>query len=1221
MKSLNLIFSLLLFPFLFLLRYSLTLKEKVYFKQKNSKHAKNEKLHHQFITFIISILFFTLLVTSPVSAVTPGIDCSSLDSDNTVEGNDTTTSGTLNAADPQGNTNHYYQYITGGPGEVIIRFQSTESIKFYASTDCPMTDYFVEVDPARTEGNGLITLDTNTTIYINAERTNRNADYNFTIEFTEAPTELDLPPTLCYDYSYEQKGIYFTENNDGSLEPSIIGTELDPTEPITVEFYIQNTDAADNDMENMVVNIFDINTTQAAYELGTTYIIEPGELTTTHYTDINATASYNNDIIIGDVESRNFFYVYYDLDPTSTVIDIPLNIRLDYDVSYDYGTSSSVDIHYETVINSAISLCNRNNFSYTPAYGIFNMEDSVLSYADDDKGYYNLPTQTVNRVGAFVVAAYDASNVYSRIQVNTPVAIELIDAGKHDDTATSCREPDSVVGSRIWVIFDDDAKRTDFNYDTINTAVNDPVLDNILPLLRAEEFYNIALENAAFKLSYNGAGNGELIELDKVTCGPNNHDDEWCYNVLNFTEIIKYNGGNCIQDVDGREGNIDKIPQFCNNAGLDNASAMTPAELAVCMECIYGFDVNYLCSRDNFAIRPESYRMTLNDQKQTDTTQQSTIAINDDEGTNQDRNHTTDNGPYHVAAGYNYALQIRATNHENDNATLGYDAGFFIDGNDSQRFFSLAWQPFTDDGTYCNDTEDHNKTLSLINGGADLNLSSTQVGKYNLTIFDKLWTRVDWDPTVMTHHTTGQGAGYFLAGTDCVENTSYVPQSSTLTSIDNNNIIENVSGCDISSNNHTNIDADPDLKYKDIALRVHPYKFDLNGSNPIDPMIGPYTRTNDQTFVYINTPPTLDANNTNMSYNMNGTFFAAGYYDIGSLSNFVTGCYADDVNMDLNFTYNSPEPALDKEPFLSYSLKDHNTTDSTDIFRPDQTTPTDDFEVGTHDSSITAFIIAQGEEFFDKDMKGAITMDLGYNFVRDYNKTLNPRYIEFHDFNITYIDDGSKPSLVKADLESDFQIFGDRILDHNVTFVYGRAKPSQEFYDGVTASFIDTPVSVVVYCDQDPITCSAVYNIDTALGKTDEYNWYLLRDSATKVDPTNDHVTTENDGNITLDVNATTPGASVAPSDPTAVAINNSGGVNNPDVRVTATVADRPLDVYIDFGANTNRWLIYNKSQNTIPTHFYRVEFIGQMDWAGHGDTGHVVDSNISTKKNRRLSW
>ncbi len=54
----------------------------------------------------------------------------------------------------------------------------------------------------------------------------------------------------------------------------------------------------------------------------------------------------------------------------------------------------------------------------------------------------------------------------------------------------------------------------------------------------------------------------------------------------------------------------------------------------------------------------------------------------------------------------------------------------------------------------------------------------------------------------------------------------------------------------------------------------------------------------------------------------------------------------------------------------------------------------------------------------------------------------------------------------------------------------------------------------------------------------------------------------------------------------------------------------------------TNTWLIYNaESANSISDPFYKVRFIGTSDWAGEGDTGHVVDSNASTKKNRRLGW
>ncbi|EIF50965.1 hypothetical protein [Sulfurovum sp. AR] len=1129
-----------------------------------------------FKLYLLPSLLFLLLHTSQLTAASNSCPGSVI------------SGSVLNAAlIDDTNEDDYYRYTPGDYGQITLSFSATEKINIYVSKDACDDDGILSIGNGETSGYVTVNVTDTETLYIHAEYFHNDADYNITLNFEPA-----LPVDICYDYAYKQNDVYLTEENDGSFDPRIQGTGL-TNDNITVELYIQNIDPADTAMENLTVDIFDINVSQATYVPNSTWVTQPGELTPTNVTDVNSSASYNNDIAINDVISRDFFYLNYDLSPLGNEIDIPLNVRLNY-------TGNNI------VIDSTIPLCNNNSLNYTPAYGIFNVEDSILTYLDK----YNLPTQTANRVGDLVVAAYEADDVYQRKNVSTVVAVELIDAAKHGGIATSCAQYDSALTPRIWLTFDNNVSRTDFDYTTITDAIANGALSDQIPIngpfiSTAPEFYSIARENAAFRITYNGAGSGDLLNTEAVTCPPQAGAGT-CYNVKNFTEAIKYNGGNCAQDVDGNSKNIDKIPQFCNNAGTAAASAMTPGELATCMECIYGFDVNFLCSRDNFAIRPESYRMTLNDQNQNDPTQQSLIAINDNLAGNQNRNHTN-NTPYHVAAGYNYALQIRAANHVDDNATPGYNVGFFMDGNDSQRSFRLAWPASVNpSSTYCNDTADHNKTVTLLNGGADLNLSSDQVGKYNLTMFDRLWTRVDWDPTLMTHHTTGQGAGYFLTGRDCVWGTSAVPSQNTLTGFSGENLT-NVSGCDISSDNHTNINNN--LEYKDIALRVHPYKFDLNGSNPINPNVGPYTRTNGQTFVYIDTPPTMDENNTDMSYNMNGTFFAAGYNDIGSLSNFVTGCYADDLNMALSFTYNSPEPSSSKTPFLSYSLKDHNTTDKTDIYRPVPVSGyllDDHFEVGDHNSSTVPLIIDQNGTFFVKPMLGAITMDLGYNFKRDYNNTLNPRYIEFHDFNITY---KTNPTNIKADLQSDHQIFGDIILDHDVTFVYGRAKPSQYFYDDVTANFVDTPISIVIYCDQDPVTCSAVYNItNTTFGQTDEYNWYLSLG----------HVTNENDGNITL--NAST-GGSVSPTDPAAVAINDSGGVNDPDVRVSATATIRPLNVDITFGADTNRWLVYNKDKNETPIPFYRVRFIGQSGWAGYGDTGHVVDTDASTKKNRRLGW
>ena len=1215
MKNLNIFLELLLLPFLLLLRYSLTLKGSVHSKQKHGEQVKSKKLHRQFLTYIIPILFFTLLATSPLSAAAN--DCAT--SDEIIIG---TEIGNLNST----NTDDYYIFIPGELGEVVVRFESNETINFSAGSgkNCGGITNFIE--ESDTTWIGVLTLDTaDSIIYIHAERKNKDTDYNITIDFTPLPTKPNIPSNICYVYTYEQNGQPFTEENNGSKNPSISGNP-DAVDPITVEIYVQNLDPV-TDMNLATLNIFDINTSQATYVPESTKITKFLETVPIDYSDVgrDTGASHNNDIVIGDVDSREYFYVYYDIEPITANIDIPLNVSLDYNVTYNYGLASEIEYQYTVPLDSNIPICNTGNFQYTPAYGIFNMEDSVLTNTNK----YNLPTQTANRVGSFVVAAYDSVDIYQRKDVYTPVAVELIDAGKYGGTATSCGIPDSTMGPRIWVIVGDETDplnpvltdRVNFNHATITSAIaNGQVSDQILvsgsTVNYAEDFFSSVRQNATFRIAYNAAADGGLIGLVPVTCKTGT---DICYNVNNFTEIIKYNGGNCIQDVDGQPANTDKIPQFCNNAGLANASAMTKEELAVCMECIYGFDVNYLCARDNFAIRPESYRINLNDQDQNDVTQQSSIALNDDLGTNQNRNHTN-NTPYHVAAGYNYALQIRATNHQDDNPTPGYDVGFFIDGNDSQRFFSLAWQPFTNDGTYCNDIDDHNKSMSLINGGADLNLSSPQIGKYNLTIMDKLWTRVDWDPTLMTHHTTGQGAGYFLTGTDCVQNTSYVPSQGTPTTY-SGEYLTNVSGCNITSDNHTN--SDNGNKYKDIALRVHPYKFDLNNSsysNPINPKIGPYTRTNGQTFVYIDTPPTMDQNDTNMSYNMNGTFVAAGYDD-GTLSNFVDGCYADDVNMTLNFIYNYGD-IPPTTPFLTYSLKDYNNTNSAKIYRPDQTTTSDHFEVVDHNSTTTPLVIEQNATFFAKDMKGAITMDLGYNFRRTYNQVLNPRYIEFQDFNITHATISMSPTNIYANLTNDHKIFGDLILDHNVSFLYGRAKPGKFFYEDITISSAKTPVSIIVYCDMNFSACQDRGVLQIVDAQTNEPNWWLSLD----------HNTDDSDGNIVLVRGSITEGGTnptVTPAaSPDTLTILSNAIDNTVKVSSGSTPPPTlPMTVEIDLDTNSappllaNRWLIYNKYNNSVPSPFYKVRFINIGGWTGVGLTGNVVETNASSKKTKRLDW
>ena len=992
-------------------------------------------------------------------------------------------------------------------------------------------------------------------------------------------------PNLCYDYAYKQFDRYFTEDNNGSILPSIIGSGLYTAEPVTVELFFQNTENSDISFSNITVDIIDINSTQATYAPNSTYVINPGNVFPQQYNTITG-------IPVDDINSQDYFYIDYNLDLLSSNINMSLNANINYEIVFSDGSGTTSTIPYTTNMHS-MSLCSALNFAYQPSYGNFNVENSIL--AQNQK--YNLPTQTVGRAGDFAVTSYDPLNVNTRKGISTAVAVDLIDAGKYHGIEASCSEPDSALTPRIWLIFDNNQTSMPFDANTIATAIaNGTISDQIsgsgTPITSAAEFYGNARENTAFRVSFNKAGDDTgVIKLQPSNC--TGQQVAPCVEVLNFPDLSQTDLGNgpgrCVQDIDGNPSNADTIPQNCGNAG---AAGMDSVQLAVCMECLYGYNIDFYCSRDNFATRPESFRMTLNDQNQTDTTQQNFIAKNDDITSTH-----TSSSAINVVAGYTYGLDINATNYQNEDSSLGYFASFLPDGEGGDRSIRFDWFASGNDAA-CNDTGDQNQTTDFFNGVANVQLISQQIGKYNLTLLDKKWTKVDWDTNSMAHHFNGSYAAYFLQGADCRQNSSVVPVEDSTTAT----YLDDTSGCDITTNNesltpsyHTNLPNS--TYYTDLALFVYPYTF--NHASLL-PTVGPNTRTNGQNFVYMDTPPLIDTDNKNMSYNMNGTFYASGYNGV-QLSNFVTGCYAEDINMSLSYIYNTPNQ--NEAPYLWYSLKDHNTTDTNVIYNTLEINTGDNFARPVEPTEgISPLNIIQDDTYFAKEMSGAMTMDLGYNFKREMNKPINPRDITFNDFTLSY---QTIPNGVYADMTNNYQIKEVKTLDTNVNFVYGRAKPSQYLYDDILANQVLTPISTVIYCEHGSVDCSAVYGLPTLNALTDEFDWYLSLGHV---------MTPDGDGNITL--TATNGGTVTSP-----VSINGSNGLDT-NVIVTDGGQAHPLDVDINFDTGTDRWLIFNPDKNdSNPNPFYRVRFIGQSGWAGHGDTGHVVDNNVSTKKNRRLGW
>jgi hypothetical protein len=301
--------------------------------------------------------------------------------------------------------------------------------------------------------------------------------------------------------------------------------------------------------------------------------------------------------------------------------------------------------------------------------------------------------------------------------------------------------------------------------------------------------------------------------------------------------------------------------------------------------------------------------------------------------------------------------------------------------------------------------------------------------------------------------------------------------------------------------------------------------------------------------------------------------------------------------MVLSFTYNHNQPA--NTPYLSYSLQDINTSDRTIVYKPALGSG---LVTGDHDSITTPFVIDQEKAFYKTDMGGAITMDLGYNFKRQNDLPLEPRYITFHDFNVTY---KTNPATLYAKGTNNYIIRGNLPLSQNVTFLYGRAKPSKTLYDDITTNSVQTPISVVAYCSLGFTNCQN-RGFPLIDAQTNETEWWLVTD----------HVTADNDGNITVKLSS-----GAATVNPTSINIV-SAGTNNSVTVTKNNGASVPMTAIIDLDNGTNEWLIYNPlSPTAFPSPFYKVRFIGTGNWAGHGDTGYVVGGATNTKKNKRIGW
>ena len=975
----------------------------------------------------------------------------------------------------------------------------------------------------------------------------------FSLNMFAFETEVFVPE-FCYDYAYAQQNKSFTEDNNGTQGPKLTGT-VNTTDPIELSIFIKSMVDSSISIDNMSVDIDDINVTQATYIPDSTKVAFVGDLiptqsTVTAGTTVDGKFDYIHNIAIGSLQENDYFYLYYSLNPLQTTMDMPISVTANYDLTLD-GNS----IEYKLKLSKDIPMCTYSNFTYLPAKGIFNVVHNnyyTNTISTPGNKYYNIPTQVTNREGNFKVISMSPTNFDELHTTSTIAAVEMIDAGAFHYTDASCKELASSISDRVWVIFDNSSS---VSFD--KTALQSAITNRMTNLTSTDSFYSQARENAAFRITYNSVNDlGSLIQLEK------NGDN---YKILNFTELVQ-DIGTCTQTVEAPSGSsssttaTDQVSVACGNAGNTGISA---DHLAACMECLYGHKTRFVCSRDNFSIRPESFLIKINDQNQTNTTQKARLA-----DTVSGVTGTPSTAVTQLAAGYAYNLEVNATNHLNNNASPGYTK-IFSTATASTDVLGYQWSP-TGVAAGCNDTNDTNLNFQIVNGDITLDSTVNQVGEYTLHMDDTTWTTVDSNPIYMAHH-NGDPTYFISSDTpDCVANSSATQAVNSATK----------NGCNISSNHDS---SGSSLKYRNYSIEFHPYKFDITG---LTPTVG---LNNDvltaSSYVYM--ADMSNSQDENMSLHLNSTISALGYNN-SALTNFVGSCYAKPL--DLNIIKTDTSLTGTDNNTVVYQSRFHDLNASNAIITANN--------VDTNETNTSLPMRVQTlESFFTKNLNGSMNTILNLNYFRKKDIAANPKSVTFTNYNIDCTN-AVADCTFNADLSTN-KTTQKRLPIANATVkhYYGRTHAPRHVFS--SNDHQQAFIYYEVFCNGGGCDKTLLQNGTNSV-ITDDPRWFVNKNHNSGYGTA---------GTVTQKGSAGTVIVNVQPTgnhqDSTTLTYDDSKGT--------------PYKTTME--NNASSWLIYNKYDANDTTNEFDVEFGGSGGWTGLHDTNTTTNSNGADTTNRRIMW
>ncbi len=571
-----------------------------------------------------------------------------------------------------------------------------------------------------------------------------------------------------------------------------------------------------------------------------------------------------------------------------------------------------------------------------------------------------------------------------------------------------------------------------------------------------------------------------------------------------------------------------------------------------CYGCLVDHYAQAYCSRDNFAIRPDGLRLRIGDNSQGANGATKWITSNQNNPTTKT-----------LTSGYNYPIEINATRYNSNALAEGYtniNANETIIPNSDLSLVkatgNLLALAFNGNTVTCNDTTHRQSRTSVLlvgtNSARDM-LRRDNVGTYDLWMIDNTWTRVDWDTSIKP-----QFPG-FAGLTDCIT--------------DSGNSEGEKVGCATSSDKGT-------ASFSNIPIHFVPYNIDVSNI-----AIGNLPRNGATNWLYMSDLRQTPA----MAVDLSGTISAVNYNNTVA-TNFVDGCEAQNVNLQLDFESSAPDV------MIAENISDHTQESIKLGYRLLETDISGNNNYTYGDADKTEFITVSKTQFND----GTAVLEILYNIPKIWDKVLNPVHILFKTLKSILINDGGSEVVASAHLIDNFTIEDINTYNKPYTFFYSRVfSPFSKDMPTVLELNTQTTMSVLAYCDTNCAEYNTILETSIAL----DTNWYRVKE----------HLPHSMGWIQNLSPNKAA--TSIVPK--TDIAFVNSGTTDQVTIGYPMDGRTQIVRITIE----PDLWLKYHSdpAQNGNP--YFDIKFASpSYEWFGVGKTGNVIDTKPIPNPNR-LSW